>query len=94
MYNITYTKLAEDDTYDALSYYLSIDIELYNKLVLNINKIESFIKVSPEIYRIRYGNKRRANLRDFPLCVYFEILESEVIILRVLHQRQDPILWP
>lgn len=94
MYKIKYTPLAENDLISVLEHYYSLDINIFKNFLFSISKIETQIKVGPEIYRIRYKNYRRVNLHKFPYALFFEIIDKEIIILRILHQKQDPIFWP
>jgi len=47
------------------------------------------IESRPERYPAVDGETRRALMRRFPYAVYFDIDSESVLILAVLHQRQD-----
>lgn len=57
--------------------------ELFQKLEENPH---TWQKINAEI--------RRAILKGFPYNIFYEIIDSKVIILAIIHQAADPGKWP
>jgi plasmid stabilization system protein ParE len=42
---------------------------------------------------IVYGNYRRALVRRFPYCVFFDASEDQITVMAVLHTAREPHKW-
>jgi len=51
------------------------------------------IEYNPQMYVKVFGELRRALCKKFPYAIYFYETEDDVIVLAVLHQRRNPIVW-
>lgn len=51
------------------------------------------IAVMPQLYRIVFGDIRRAVVRGIPYCVYYREEASRVRVLSVFHSKRDPNIW-
>ena len=92
-YKIIYSEVSKEDLVSIVNFYKNIDISLGISLKEEVYRVEKIIKKDPEIYRIRFDNVRRVNLKTFPFCIFYEI-EKDIKFLRILHQSRDPINWP
>ena len=92
--NIEYSLDAELDISEIVSYYEIVDAECVKKFFMDLKRVENFLSISPEIYSVRYKKIRRVNLKKFQFSLFYFLEKDKVVILRVLHQTRDPILWP
>ncbi len=94
MYKVVYNEISRNDLLDIILFYKNIDIKVLNNFKLELLKIESSLSSQPAMYRTRYDDVRRINFINFPFCIFYEIKNKEVRILKVIHQSRDPIFWP
>lgn len=63
-------------------------------LLRAIARAERHLLRNPEIYRVvrenRHGGIRRVNLRPFRYQLYFQVRDSEVLVLACLHASRSP----
>ncbi len=51
------------------------------------------IEALPSSFPTVHAEIRRAVLRSFPYAVFFQVLEEEIVILGVVHNRRHPRSW-
>ncbi len=51
------------------------------------------VRRNPEMYPKVHFQKRRAIVRRFPYCIYYEFEENELRILSVFHSSRNPETW-
>ena len=64
-------------------------IDFFNKLYLKIEKI----KISPEVYAIRYEDVRFAKIDHFPFIIHFINQPDAIVIIGILHTSRNPQRW-
>ena len=89
---LVFRAAAERDIEHALDWYAENAAEQVGFLTADLRETIDRIGTSPRLFRVVYGDVRRAALRRFPYLiwlVYFDEIDT-VHILAVSHQRQDP----
>jgi plasmid stabilization system protein ParE len=51
------------------------------------------IERTPEMHAAVHQDVRRAVMRRFPYVIYYRILDSEVVVIAVVHGRRNPQVW-
>lgn len=84
---------AEDDLFEAAVWYepqqLGLGQRFLNAAAATISKISMFPLSHPIVYR----STRRALLRRFPFCVFYQIDKDEIVVIAVLHGSRHPYAW-
>jgi len=84
---------AEDDLFEAAVWYEAQQLGLGHRFLdaaaATISKISTF----PLSYQITYSSTRRALLRRFPFCVFYQIDKDEIVVIGVLHGSRHPHAW-
>lgn len=86
-------RAAEADIHDAHLYYESCRQGLGQEFMLSLEAAIASISRNPGQYRTVYKNVRRITLQRFPYSIFFIDMQSEVIVLAVMHARRDPARW-
>ncbi|OFW97919.1 MAG: hypothetical protein A3D94_04585 [Alphaproteobacteria bacterium RIFCSPHIGHO2_12_FULL_66_14] len=91
---VVYAKEAADDIDAAFNWLGGRVPAAALDLLRAIDRAESHLRRNPEIYRIvrrgRVADIRRMNLRPFRYQLYFQVFESEVIVIACLHASRSP----
>ena len=91
---VVYTAEAADDIDEAISWLLPRMPSDVVDLLQTIRRIEGHLQRNPAIYRVvratRFGDIRRVDLRPFRYQLYFQILDSEVVVIACLHASRSP----
>lgn len=80
---------AKEDLQSAYDWYEDREPGLGERLLDRVAGIYERILENPRLFPLAYAGFRRAILRRFPYCVYFTIEEDYILIVGVLHGRQD-----
>ena len=83
---------AQDELYEARSSYETIDPDLSEAFLLEIDRIVTVIREHPEIFQIR-SDHRRANLKRFPYFLPYPVRNKRVFLLAVAHNSRKPGYW-
>jgi hypothetical protein len=90
IYKLEITKRARNSINLSYNWYEERRSELGSEFLLAVEASLNILKRDPFIYRIRYSDSiRAALLKRFPFLVYYKINGSSVIILAVMHFKQD-----
>ena len=93
MKNIIFSRTSDYDIKDAVDYYnleqSGLGDRFFNKLYIKIEKI----KISPEVYAIRYEDVRFAKIDHFPFTIHFINQPDAIVIIGILHTSRNPQLW-
>jgi len=91
--SIRFLPAAAVDIGDAYLWYEDRSPGLGEALLASLE--ESFVQIQqrPLSFPVVAGNVRRAILRRFPYCVYFENQEHNLVVTAVLHGRRKPSTW-
>lgn len=80
---------AEQDIQRAYKWYESKRVNLGVSFLDDIEFLFQQIELSPKMFPVVKNNIRRALCRKFPYSIYFIAEESDLVVLTVLHQKQD-----
>ena len=84
---------AEEDIKEAYCWYESQRTNLGAAFVSEVEAIFETIEETPKIYAEVFQNVRRALCKKFPYSTYFIESKSNIIVIAVLHQRRNPVIW-
>jgi toxin ParE1/3/4 len=89
-YRLRIDPLAEDDLSRAYQWYERQRPGLGGEFLNNVDKCFRRIVENPAAFQMVRKAARRALLARFPYCVYFIVVEWDVVILACLHGRRSP----
>ena len=82
-------KRAEIDILDAARYYERKQETLGRQFCERIDDAIQLIREHREVFPVCLGKYRRALIKQFPYALYYQIEMEEIVVVAVLHQRQD-----
>jgi plasmid stabilization system protein ParE len=85
LYKINFSRAAELDFIDALTFYALVSDKIKNEFVINFKNRIITLQKTPKMYQLKYKNIRIALLSNFPIGLHFIIEEDHIFILRILH---------
>ena len=80
---------AKRDIREAAFWYRSISIRLRRAFLADLDTVIALIVDHPEAFPVRYRSFRRAFLRRFPYAIFYELSETRIAVVAVLHQARD-----
>lgn len=89
MRKIRFAEQARAEFVDAAAWYEEQRKGLGTQFVLMVEAKLSYIRKSPEIFPIAYGQYRRALVKRFPFAIFFEIVGESINILAVYHTSRE-----
>ena len=92
-YRLSIRKEAEADIAEAYQYYESCSEGLGADFMLCIDEAISKIQRNPKLYKVVLRKIRRTLIRRFLYGIYYLLNEDEIIVLAVVHARQNPEHW-
>jgi plasmid stabilization system protein ParE len=78
---------------EAAIFYEAAQVGLGRAFGLQVERVVDRIKVFPESGAPFGGAARAAIVRNFPFWVVYRVLDTEVLILAIAHQRRRPGYW-
>jgi plasmid stabilization system protein ParE len=91
---VVYTADAANDIDAAINWLLPRMPSAVVDLLRTIQRTEGHLQRNPAIYRVvrtsRLGDIRRVNPRPFRYQLYFQILDTEVMVIACLHASRSP----
>ena len=91
--NLSIRKEAEQEITRAYAWYQERSISLGARFAAELEHYFNQIRRHPLLYPAAYYEIRRAPLRTFPYSIYYLATGRRVVVLRVLHQRQQQPSW-
>ena len=52
-----------------------------------------YVAEQPECCAIIHRNTRRLLLRRFPYCLYYRIIDEQIVVVACFHSSRKPSLW-
>ena len=86
-------KEAEEDINETYEWYEEKQTNLGVEFVSEVESILETIEENPKLYAKAFKNVRRALCKRFPYSIYFFESRSNSIVIGVLHQRRNPVVW-
>lgn len=87
-YHLVFTLQADQDLNKIKVWYDNINTALTQDLFLELSDEFKIFKKSPLIYQTRYKQIRVAFLKRFEYGIHYLIEENQLIVLRILHNKQ------
>jgi plasmid stabilization system protein ParE len=84
---------ASQEADDALAYYQTLDRRLGAEFVEEFESAIARILAFPEAWQQLSRTVRRCRLNRFPYGIVYKLLDSEVLIVAVMHLHRDPNYW-
>lgn len=92
-YDLIIRPEARADLLDAFHWYQSQRAGLGYDFKLCVDEVISKIQRNPLIHKVIESGIRRSITRRFPYGVFYVVENERIIVLAVLHARQDPLKW-
>ena len=84
---------AEAELIEARDWYESQRAGLGQAFTDTVDQAVASIIASPLAHPRVHGETRRLVVRRFPFAIYFRVLTDELVVLAVMHGRQQPQRW-
>ncbi len=84
---------ARADLLDAFHWYQDRRDGLGYDFKLCVDEVFTKIQRNPLIHKVIRDGIRRSVTRRFPYGVFYIVENETIIVLAVLHARQDPVKW-
>ena len=92
-YDLIIRPEARADLLDAFHWYQSRRDGLGYDFKLCVDEVIAKIQRNPLIHKVIKDGIRRSVIRRFPYGVFYVVGNKRIIVLAVLHARQDPAKW-
>ena len=92
-YDLIIRPEARADLLDAFRWYQDRRTGLGYDFKLCVDEVVSKIQRNPLIHKVIKDGIRRSVTKRFPYGVFYVVEDSRIIVLGVLHARQDPSKW-
>ncbi len=92
-YRLVIRPEAEADLAEAAQWYDSRERSVGREFLRAFRAATAVLRRNPYLYQPVVGEARRVLLRRFPYGVFYEVHQSEVVILACLHMARDPQVW-
>ncbi len=89
----TFLPEAEAEFNEAIDGYQAIDAELSAGFILEVEQAVARADRSPFAWSVLRGPLRRCLVHRFPYGVVYEVGESGIVVLAVMHLRRRPGYW-
>jgi plasmid stabilization system protein ParE len=84
---------AEADLLDAASWYERQLPGLGHRFLDQVEAVLSAISETPLMCAVLHRETRRALVRRFPFGVFYQVDESGIVVVAVMHASRDPLSW-
>jgi len=93
MSRLIVTPLAQQDIVVAAEWYEDQNPALVHSFLDQLRDVKERIVKTPLIYQERFASIRVARLRRLPYCIYYRADADLIVVIAVLHERRDPVVW-
>jgi len=90
---VTLLEPAQQELEEAVARYESLEQGLGIDLALEFYRSLDRIRDRPQSYQLVSGTARRCILSRFKYQIVYEIMESRIVVLALVHERQAPKTW-
>jgi plasmid stabilization system protein ParE len=90
---VVYDKLASLEVLEAAAWYGERDPTLRDRFLSEWRRAEDRLKANPEIYRCFTAEVRKCHFEVFPYSIVFQIEESVIQVIAVMHFSRKPGYW-
>jgi len=85
--------LAEADLDNARQWYESRELGVGDDFLFEVNKAMALLIENPQLHPAYFLNYYRIITRRFPYKLFYRLEGNNVIVMRVLHAKQDHRRW-
>lgn len=89
---LAFKRLAEAEIAEAFAWYDQDDIGKGAAFLAELERVERFIRLNPQLYPKVEGDIHRANLRRFPYALFYVVDGDTISVLSCFHQHRDPLI--
>jgi toxin ParE1/3/4 len=90
---IVFREEARADALSAFSFYEERREGLGERFRDHLGVAITAIQRSPELYSVVHRDLRRRLVERFPYAVFYRLYPGVVVIVAVMHARQNPAMW-
>ncbi|WP_254513536.1 type II toxin-antitoxin system RelE/ParE family toxin [Anatilimnocola floriformis] len=90
---IEVTDEAEEDLAAAAIWYEEQAVGLGVDFVIKAREAIQRVAVAPLLYPRVHGETRRAGVKRFPYGVFYRVVDFQIVVVAIFHDRLDPTLW-
>ncbi len=84
---------AQDDFDQAFDWYEAQRLGLGTDFAAEIQEVFDHISANPFVHGVVFQDVRKALVRRFPYCIFYQVEAAQVLILAVFHSKRDPSIW-
>lgn len=89
-YRLVFKRRAQTEIAEAFAWYEQDSIAMGSAFLAELDRVERFIRLNPQLYPEVETDIRRANLRRFPYSLFYVVDGAQISVLSCLHQRREP----
>jgi hypothetical protein len=90
---VRFLSAADAELADAVAYYDRLSAGLGAELAAEVRDSLGRIKEYPEAWQLLGPRVRRYRLKRFPYGLVYRLLQSEIVVLAVMHLHRCPYYW-
>lgn len=88
-----FTSTARQHVLSATEWYNSQEPNLGARFLSALSNLAQVLEIFPESAPLVDERFRRAQVRNFPYSMYYQVREHTVVVVAVLHTSQHPETW-
>ena len=89
-YSLVFHRDVENDIHDSFTWYEGHRSGLGNDFILSLEATLENIRRNPERFPNSVENTKKALVFRFPFVIIYQILESKILVIAVLHSSRNP----
>ena len=90
---IRFLSVAMREVNDAVAYYEEVECGLGLRFLAEIKSCLELIRNHPRAWAPISPNARRCRSKSFPVGIIYQIRNTEILILAVMHMSREPAYW-
>jgi plasmid stabilization system protein ParE len=89
-YKLEISGEADEEIFEAYSWYEQQSEGLGERFISQLEALFNKITVNPQHYKVTRSVFRQAAIKSFPFVIYFEIVNTRIIVYSVFHTKRRP----
>lgn len=89
----SFHRLAQRELEEAVNHYLAVEPELAIRFLDEVESAIDRILAYPNAWQKLPKNVRRCRLKHFDYGLVYKVINSEAVIIAVMHLRRKPKYW-
>jgi plasmid stabilization system protein ParE len=90
---VTFRPEAAADIAMAVGWYELQQSGLGESFLVEVKFATDYVAGQPECCAIIHRNTRRLMLRRFPYCLYYRLIDQQIVVVACFHSSRKPGLW-